>query len=479
MTTELLVLSIAIPLSGALAAVISPRHSEGLGMTAVLTSGALVLFLLAQVIVHGPLQHAVGAWSPGLGIALRADILSALLMALTALVVIAGSLFATVYWEKPDIKRHFWPLWLLLVTALYALFLSGDLFNLYVALELLAMAAVTLAAMGGRRAAVDAALRYLLVGLLGSMLYLFGIALLYMGYGTLDLPAVAARIDPGPTTWMAFLLMTGGLLLKTALFPFHFWLPPAHANAPAPVSAVLSALVVKAGFYLILRLWLDLFPGALPPGAGILIGLLGGAAVLWGSWQALSAKRLKLLAAYSTIAQLGYLFIGVALLVQTASGPTRDALFGGLVLLALTHGFAKAGMFLATGVVQRHAGHDRITDLRGMAQRLPLTTFSLALAGIALIGLPASGAFLGKWQLLTGALALGQWPWILIIAAGSLLSSAYVFRIIGLAFGNGAFPVTAVNSVREEWPALLLGMAATLFLGLSSAWLWPLLGDLV
>jgi formate hydrogenlyase subunit 3/multisubunit Na+/H+ antiporter MnhD subunit len=120
--------------------------------------------------------------------------------------------------------------------------LSGDLFNLYVTLELLGLSAVALASLGGKTAAVQAALRYLLVGLLGSMMFLAGVSLIYAGYGTLDLATLAGVVEAGPVAWTALALMTAGLLLKTALFPLHFWLPPAHASAPAPVSAVLSAL---------------------------------------------------------------------------------------------------------------------------------------------------------------------------------------------------------------------------------------------
>lgn len=477
MAADLLALSVAIPLAGALVTVVWHRRSESVGVLTILASGIMALLVLVQVAVDGPVQHAIGAWSPGLGIALRADTLSALMLALTGLVILAGSIYATQYFKDAETKRRFWPLWLLLLTALNALFLSGDLFNIYVTLELLGLSAVALAAFGGQRAAVTAALRYLLLGLLGSMIYLGGVGFLYLGYGSLDLPGVTAEIRPDPTAWLALILMTGGLLLKSALFPLHFWLPPAHANAPAPVSAVLSALVVKAGFYLVLRLWLDLFPGVLTPPAGELLGFLGAAAVIWGSWQALRAERLKLLAAYSTVAQLGYLFLGLALLLQATDGPTRDALFGGLVLLALTHGFAKAGLFLAAGVVQQHTGHDRIADLQGTAQRLPATTFAMALAGVALIGLPPSGAFLGKWQLLTGAFAQGQWLWILVMAIGSLLAAAYIFRMLGQAFGNSDSMTESVIAAREEWPALLLGVTATLVLGLASGWLWPLLAE--
>jgi formate hydrogenlyase subunit 3/multisubunit Na+/H+ antiporter MnhD subunit len=269
--------------------------------------------------------------------------------------------------------------------------------------------------------------------------------------------------------------MTSGLLIKTALFPLHFWLPPAHANAPAPVSAALSALVVKAAFYLLLRLWLDLFAPLANTGLAQLLGLLGAIAVLWGSWKALRAARLKLLAAYSTVAQIGYLFLFLPLILQTPAGPARDAALGGLVLLALSHGFAKSALFLAAGVIQQRAGHDRIAELDGTAQSLPATTFALALAGVALIGLPPSGTFLAKWQLIAGNLQAGFWPWVIVTLAGSLLAAGYVFRLLGHAFGQARTPSRPLASAREEIPALALALLATLALGLASAPIWPLL----
>jgi multicomponent Na+:H+ antiporter subunit D len=144
-------------------------------------------------------------------------------------------------------------------------------------------------------------------------------------------------------------------------------------------------------------------------------------------------------------------------------------------MLALTHGFAKAGLFLAIGIIQQRSGHDSIRQLDGTAQRLPATTFAIALAGVALVGLPPSGAFLGKWQLLAGAVATGQWIWVIVTAIGSLLAMAYIFRIIGHAFGHQSYPNLPVTIAREEWPALLLVAVAVLGLGLAGAPVWQLL----
>jgi formate hydrogenlyase subunit 3/multisubunit Na+/H+ antiporter MnhD subunit len=473
--SDTLIWLVAIPLAGALTTLLLPRIAYAVVMAAGLATATAAGTLLYGVGTQGAIIYEIGGWSAGLGIALRADGLSALLLMMIALVMLPASVYSRTYFSKAAERARFWPLWLLLWTALNALLLSGDLFNLYVTLELLGLGAVALAALGGGRAAVEAALRYLLVGLLGSMMFLAGVSLIYAGYGTLDMTALARSVEPGPVAGTALAMMTAGLLLKSALFPLHFWLPPAHGSAPAPVSAVLSALVVKVAFYLVLRLWLGVFADTVTPAAANLLGLLGAGAVLWGSWRALQAERLKLLAAYSTVAQLGYLFLFFPLLQALPPGPARELAVGGLVLLALTHGFAKAGLFLAIGIVQHHSGHDTIRELDGTAQRLPATTFAMALGGVALIGLPPSGAFLGKWQLLAGAVATGQWLWAAVTLIGSLLAAAYIFRVLGHAFGHQAYPNRAVTVATEEWPALLLTAMAAVVLGLAGAPVWRLL----
>lgn len=435
-----------------------------------------VLAIAAAVWQQGTQRLEIGGWGVPLGIALQADGLSTALLIMANLVALGSSVYATGYFRSADRALHFWPLWLLLWTALNGLFLAADLFNVYVMLELLGLAAAALGALSGSRDAVAANLRYLLVGLLGSMTYLLGVALLYTAYGTMDLGLLAAALHaPSPIDGTALVLMTAGLALKAALFPLHFWLPPAHANAPAPVSAALSALVVKAAFYLILRLWLELFAPVVTAGAVLVLGMLGAGAVVWGSWRALRAERLKLLAAYSTVAQIGYLFLFFPLLAATPEGPVRERLVAALVLLALTHGFAKAGFFLAAGLVQQQAGHDRIDDLGGTAQNLPATTFAIALAGASLIGLPPSGSFIAKWVLIQQAIASGQWWWVPIVAVGTLLAGGYVFRVLSHAFGLEPTPLRFITDARAEVPALLLALTSVAVLGLAAGPLWTLL----
>jgi formate hydrogenlyase subunit 3/multisubunit Na+/H+ antiporter MnhD subunit len=220
--------------------------------------------------------------------------------------------------------------------------------------------------------------------------------------------------------------MTLGLLTKTAIFPLHVWLPPAHANAPAPVSALLSALVVKGSLYLLLRLWLWVFPAALTPPVAQLLGLLGAAAVLYGSLLALCQTRIKLLVAYSTVAQLGYV-----LLLFPLAGALA---WGGAVYQILSHAFAKAALFLAAGNILQAWGHDRLRELSGLTRTLPLTLYAIALAGVSLMGLPPSGGFIAKWLLLRAAIESGQWWWAVIILVGGLLAAAYLFRLLQCGF---------------------------------------------
>lgn len=427
-------------------------------MSTTVATLAVVAALLTQVIEQGVQRYAIGGWGAPLGIDLYADGLSAALLAVTAVVAAGVSLYGLRYFRGADIAPSFWILWLFAWAALNALFLSGDIFNLYVTLELVGLAAVALVALAGGSAALTGAVRYLLVSLVGSASYLVGVALIYGQYAALDIVSLGSQMKPGTVTWVAMAAMFSGLMLKTALFPMHFWLPGAHGAAPAPVSAVLSGLVVKASFYLLVRLWLQVFPVAVP-GPDQLLGVLGSAAILWGSVQALRQERLKMLLAYSTVAQVGYLFL-VFPLSGTAAAET--AWLGALMFIA-SHALAKSALFLCAGNILHHYGHDRVHKLGEVARGEPVTLFAFGLAGVSLIGLPPSGGFSAKWLLVQAALASGQWWWVVVILGGGFFAAAYVFRVLsdGLTVTTGAHErQIAVPAMAGA--ALFLALGATL-----------------
>jgi formate hydrogenlyase subunit 3/multisubunit Na+/H+ antiporter MnhD subunit len=354
----------------------------------------------------------------------------------------------------------FWTLLLAVWGALNVVFLGGDLFNLYVALELLTFAAVPLVCLDGRAETLVAALRYLLFALFGSILYLLGAVLLYGAYGTLDIVLLSGRIHAEPAAWTAISLMTAGLLAKAALYPLHLWLPPAHAGAPAPASAILSGLVVKAPFFLVVRLWFDVMPRVPVHAAAQVLGALGAAAIIFGSVLALRQGRLKLLIAYSTVAQIGYLFLMFPLAGRPETGhPWSTAAWTGGVLQAISHAFAKAAMFMAAGLIAEVLGHDRIARFAGIGRALPITVFAFGLGGLSLMGLPPSGGFVAKAMLLTAAVAESQWWWALVVLAGGLLAGGYVFLVLARALADSNEPLTLLKTIPPGRQTVVLALA--------------------
>lgn len=533
------ILLIALPLVTALVAFAAPRLARCCGLATMAGVPALLVLLTLWLGEHQQMTYPLGGWPAELGIGLAADGLALWLLWLTAAVNLVVGLYSPGYFTPPatvsthrvhhgvsghgashlaainpaehDLSQapdpspqdsgqplgYFYPLWLLLWATLNGLLLSADLFNIYVGLELLGLAAVCLVTLSGTGAARRAALRYLLLNIFGSLCFLLGVVLIYRQTGSLNLALFAELTSPDPLIRLALALITLGMIIKSALFPLHFWLPPAHASAPAPVSALLSALVVKASLYLLVRIWLPLWQYSdLELSATFqLLGGLGAAAVFWGSIQALRTNILKELIAYSTVAQMGYLFLVFPLL----AGPDPRAAVYGLLFFLTAHALAKTALFLAAGTAQQHiipappltagkcpgkggaggkgqtaaaSGSLLISDLRGLSQKMPLTAITMALAAVILMGLPPSGGFIGKWYLLVASLAAGQWWWAVVILGGGLLSMSYLLRPVAATFSRPprhelTARITGPTAILPaplflQWPALLLALAGIL-----------------
>lgn len=441
----LLPMTVLLPLIAAIVCfLLSSRWARVAGIIFALLTSLAVAGLCIQVAKTGVQIQVVGDWLPPLGIVLRCDGLAAFMIMLTALVAFPISLYASSYYymhhqmAKLHAANMFWPLWFFLWGGLNALYLSGDVFNVFVLLEVTGLAAVGLLVLKGGAGVLQAGLRYLLAAMAASFAYLLGVVFLYGLHGTLDMEQLGDLLQDSPVSRVGFALMAVGLLLKSAVFPLHFWLPAAHAGASAPVSAALSALVVKAGFYLLVRLQNQVFPQVNIPHLDLVFGLLASGAVLWGSVQALRQQRLKMLIAYSTVAQIGYLFFLLPVLIKHAGGGVHDSwaivAMQGSMILALAHALAKASLFLAAGVLMHNFGNDSLNNLRGLANQKPLLAFAMALAGVSLMGLPPSGGFIGKWFSMQALVGGGLWVCIIPIVLGSLLAVGYVFRILRPCF---------------------------------------------
>lgn len=469
----LLVLSLVVPLIG-LVLSFAPGGRQGHRVVlATLPFGLAVAVAIVFAYHRGgtPLVYTLGGWAPPLGVALRADGLSVVMIALTAVVMGAVAVYAQADFATPTgaAERRgpfaFWILLLAIWTALNLVFVAGDLFTLYVGLELLTFAAVPVVCLDGRPDTLRAALRYLLFALLGSIFYLAGAALLYGMHGTFDVALLASRVRAEPVALIAAALMTAGLIAKTALFPLHMWLPPAHAGAPPAGSAVLSALVVKGSLFIIVRLWFGVMPGVIGGLAPQVMGVLGAAAIVLGSVVALRQERLKLLIAYSTLAQIGFLFLMFPLAAGVDGIVPGVALAGGMVQV-VAHATAKAAMFMAAGTIYACLGHDRIGDLGGAVRAVPLSLLAFVLGGVALIGIPLSGADLAKTIWLQAAADTGQWWWQAVIKTSGVFTSSYLLLVVAHVMSWGAAPVAAQAPGRRWQGTVAVTMAlCSLLLG--------------
>lgn len=457
----LALLSLLLPLAGAFALLLVRARAPLLMLLATLGSLLAAAGALYQVIDGGEQLLALGGWEPPLGIRFRLTPLSGLLLAFTALIHLLVALYAAFSRHSQSRHTDYWPLSGLLHASLAALWLSNDLFNWYVTLELLGLVAVALVTLAGPKA-YRAAMRYLILSLVASLFYLLGVALLYGRYGVLDVALLAEVAGSDATTHTALLLMSLGLMLKAALWPLHLWLPPAHAGAPTAVSALLSALVVKGPLFILWLIWSEIAPADFAREMGFVMALAGVVALLSGGWSAMRTPYIKTLVAYSTVAQLGYALMALGLLLYWELPELHVALW----LFVLSHGLAKASMFLAAGEMQATLGSKRIGALKGATQTMPVAMFAFAVAGGSLIGLPPSGGFLAKWVLLQPLFAEpANWFWAFAVLLGTLASAVYVFRVVALAF-ESARPgrVRGESHALAQWlamlPALLVwGMA--------------------
>jgi formate hydrogenlyase subunit 3/multisubunit Na+/H+ antiporter MnhD subunit len=454
-------LSLALPLACGLQMLLFDRRSGLLVVVVSLASLGAAAFAVQEVVNNGDVYINLGGWDAPLAIRLHLMPVSAVLLAFTALIHTLVAFYALGSRHSKMRDTDYWPLSCLLHASLAALWLSNDVFNWYITLELLGLVSVALITLSGPKAYAPA-LNYLMLSLAASLCYLLGVALLYGQYGVLDLELLADQVRTNTTTRTALLLMTLGLMLKAALWPLHLWLPGAHAGAPTAVSALLSALVIKGPLFILWRLWTQLAPAELAQDAGFVMALAGIAALLSGGWSALRAPYIKVLVAYSTVAQLGYALLALGLMLHWQHPELHLALW----FFVIAHGLAKVSMFLAAGEMQATLNRKGVAALKGATQTMPVAMFAYAVAGGSLIGIPPSGGFLAKWELLQPILQVpAHWPWAFGILLGTLASALYVFRGVVLAFERVPVSARPLNAdPLAQWlamlPALLVwGMA--------------------
>lgn len=386
---------------------------------------------LAQVIDGQTLTTTIGGWAAPIGIGYRFDALSGFIATLVCFMGLLVVLYPPKvgFGLSNDRGLPIHALVLLLLTGLLGVTMTADLFNLFVFLEIYSIAAYSLIALGGPLAAL-AAFRYLIIGTIGSSLYLLGVGFVYFTTGTLSMAQAADRladVADSPTVIAAVVLMVVGIATKMALFPLHVWLPDAHSHAPPAGAALLASVQVKVAAYALIRITFEVVPPELLDEFPLLtiLTIFGLAGVAFGSFMAIRQTDFKRMLAYSTVAQLGYIGIGIGL-------DTPLALVGAL-LLVLNHAFMKGTMFFVAGSVYSATGRKSIEAFSGLGRRMPWTMVGFTVAAVSMIGLPPTAGFFSKFYLVLGAGdATSAWGWVVaaVVVASSLLTLTYFLPVL-------------------------------------------------
>lgn len=463
---HLLVLPILIPLAGSIpAAVLHGRPAAWVSLVFSLLALAADSVVLYTVSSGRPLIYEVGGWAPPYGVVLVADRFGAALALVATLVAAASAVHALAARVQVSTRRLYHPLFLILVMALSGVFLTGDLFNLYVFMELVILSSVALVAMANRSMSAEVTFKYAVLAALGSALMLASVALVYAAMGTLNMADIAQRVraGPPPSFWpVVAALMLVAFLIKAALVPFHFWQPDAHSTAPAAVSAMLSGVLVKVGIYGVARMMTLLFPET---PVFMLLAPLGAVSALFGGVAALVTADFKRVLAYSTISNVG--------LILLALGWGGQAGLTAAIVHIINHALIKGTLFLAGGYVVERADEHEIARLGGVARLTPLGTAAFGLGALALAGLPPLSGFVSKLTLFQAGLAAGDAALLLAAVLASALGIAYSLRAFVFVYW-GETP----ERLWERWrrseaeaglPVASLGLA----LFLLALGLWP------
>jgi multicomponent Na+:H+ antiporter subunit D len=467
-------LQVVLPLLGAVLCAFFRRgiYAWGVALIVSLAMPLISAGLLIQVLDSGPISYAMGGWPPPIGIEYRVDVFNAFLLLLVSLIgaVIMPYAKRSVEKEIPaDRQAWFYAIYLLCLCGLLGMAITGDAFNVFVFMEVSSLAAYTMIAMGRDRRALIAAYQYLVMGTIGATFYVIGVGLLYSMTGTLNMADIASRlggIENSRAVLAALAFLTVGISLKLALFPLHVWLPNAYAYAPSMATVFLAATATKVAVYLLLRYFFTVFGASviftnLPVSQIFLI--LSLAAMFGASLVAVFQDDVKRMLAYSSVGQIGYITLGIAIANQTG-------LTGGIVHL-FNHALMKGALFMAIGAVFYQIGSVKLDDLAGIGKRMPITMGAFLIAGLSIIGVPGTVGFVSKWYLVLGAFEQGWWWLAFLIVASSLISVVYIGRIVEVVW----FRPVSVAAKRATEPPLsmllptLLLVAATIYFGFDTS----------
>ncbi len=455
---------VAIPLVMAfLLPIFSGLGRKAKAVATVLANLATISLLVLAVASIGQSGiYKVGKWPIPLGINLVLDGLSSLMLLAIGVVSSAAMLYSARYMEQYTAKAKYFCLFLLMVAGMNGVVLSGDIFNLFVFLEIASLASYALVGFGCEHEELEASFKYMVLGSIGSLFVLFAVALVYGNTGSLNMAAISDTIkNSGVNAGLAFALclFIAGFGLKAALVPFHAWLPDAHPSAPAPISAMLSGILIKTlGIYALLRIVFNVFGISIQ--IGWLLVVLGILSMVVGAFLAIGQWDFKRLLAYSSISQLGYVVLGIGLggLIIAKGGNlawASLAILGGLFHL-VNHAVYKSLLFLTSGSVQMSTGTRQMREMGGLAEKMPVTRATCTVASASIAGIPPFSGFWSKLILVIAAVG-AQFYWVAAIIVFVSLCTLIMYLKVQRYVFLGELPEN-LQQVEENKGPMLVAM---------------------
>ena len=410
--------------------------------------------LLRRVMAEGVISYELGGWAAPYGIEYRIDLAGAfvaLIVGTIGAVVILYARTSISNEMSEDRGALFYTAFILCLAGLLGIAVTGDVFNVFVFLEVSSLSAYAMIALGQDRRSLTAAFQYLIMGSVGATFIVIGIGLMYVMTGTLNMADLAERlpaVSDNRTIPVAFTFLTVGITLKLALFPLHLWLPNAYTYAPSAVTAFIASTSTKVAVYLLLRFFFTVFGVDFSFGQmhlDMVLMPLALVAILTMSLVAIYEGNVKRLLAYSSVAQIGYMVLGISF--GSVLGVTAG------ILHMFNHALMKGALFMAMGCVMYSVGSVRIEKMAGLGKAMPWTMAAFVGAGLSLIGVPFTVGFVSKWYLVQAALERGMWPVAAVVLVGSLMAVVYIWKVVEVAYFGTADPD---QEIREAPLGLLI-----------------------
>lgn len=443
------VLIVLLPLTAALLSPFFSYFHKQMGKWVAVASlfGAFLcsVGLLMQTVQDGgqAVHYWMGNWAPPLGIEFVIDPVNAIIVTMITFLAMMTAIFSTPFLKKSNwlYMGGYYTLMALLCVGLSGMTLTGDVFNLYVYLEIASLSGYGLIALGGNKGTL-AAFRYLLIGTIAASLYLLGIGFLYAMTGSLNMADLSGLLQgqmDSPLIAVAVALFIAAFGIKAALFPFHGWQPDAYTYSHPGAAPLISGAMSKVPAYAMLRFFFYLFGAQhlfVQHGLTV-IGVLGAMGIILGSVMAIAQDDFRRMLAYSSVAQIGYIAVGLAI----------GSVYGliGAVLHVVNHAFMKSSLFMVIGGIQYRFGEFRISQLGQIHKKMPLTVVTLCIAALGMIGIPPTGGFFSKWYIMLGAMTTQQYIYVAVLVISSLLNAVYFFRVMENVFVNKDPQLKEVN----------------------------------